>query len=50
MRQENMMIKVILADTHKVVRDGIKAVIERKGKNIKVIGEAANGKDESQYA
>jgi DNA-binding NarL/FixJ family response regulator len=40
-----MSIKVILADDHAVVRDGVKAVIERKGKDIKIIGEAASGKD-----
>jgi DNA-binding NarL/FixJ family response regulator len=40
-----MPIKVILADDHAVVRDGVKAVIERKGKDIKIIGEAASGKD-----
>ena len=40
-----MTIKVILADDHAVVRDGVKAVIERKAKDIKIIGEAENGKD-----
>jgi len=40
-----MAIKVILADDHAVVRDGVKAVIERKGKDIRIIGEAENGKD-----
>ena len=38
-----MVINVILADDHAVVRDGVKAVIERKGKDIKIIGEASNG-------
>ncbi|KPJ61141.1 MAG: hypothetical protein AMJ42_01240 [Deltaproteobacteria bacterium DG_8] len=40
-----MSIKVIIADDHAVVRDGIRAVVERKGKNIKIIGEASNGKE-----
>jgi YesN/AraC family two-component response regulator len=38
-----MKIKVILADDHSIVRDGIKAIIEKKGENIEIIGEAANG-------
>ncbi len=45
-----MAIKVILADDHAVVRDGVKAVIERKGKDIKIIGEAENGKDVLEMA
>jgi len=40
-----MSIEVILADDHSVVRDGIKAVVHRKGKGIKIIGEASNGKE-----
>jgi two-component system, NarL family, response regulator NreC len=40
-----MEIKVILADDHSIVRDGIKAVIEKKGGNIAVIGEASNGNE-----
>lgn len=40
-----MAIKVILADDHAVVRDGVKAVIERKGKDIQIIGEASNGNE-----
>jgi two-component system, NarL family, response regulator NreC len=38
-----MKIKVILADDHSIVRDGIKAVVEKKGDSIQIIGEAANG-------
>jgi len=45
-----MSIKVILADDHAVVRDGVKAVIERKGKDLKIIGEAENGKDVLEMA
>jgi len=40
-----MSIKVILADDHAVVRDGVKAVIERKSKDIRIIGEASNGNE-----
>ncbi len=40
-----MNIKVILADDHEVVREGIKAVIDKKGKDIEIIGEASNGKE-----
>ncbi|MBN2374588.1 response regulator transcription factor [bacterium] len=39
-----MSIKVVLADDHAVVIDGIKAVVERKaGKDIEIIGVASNG-------
>lgn len=38
-----MTIKVILADDHSIVRDGIKAVVDKWGDNIQIIGEAANG-------
>ncbi|UCC94622.1 MAG: response regulator transcription factor [Candidatus Omnitrophota bacterium] len=38
-----MSIRVIIADDHPVAREGIKAVIERKEKDIEVIGEASNG-------
>lgn len=40
-----MSIKVVIADDHSVVRAGMKAVIDRKGKDIEVVGEASNGKD-----
>jgi len=40
-----MKIKVILADDHSIVRDGIKAIIEKKGEHIEIIGEAANGNE-----
>jgi YesN/AraC family two-component response regulator len=39
------MIKVILADDHKIVRDGLKAMIQFSKGNIEVVGEAANGKE-----
>lgn len=40
-----MSIKVILADDHPVVRDGIRAVFNRKAKDIEIIGEAVNGRE-----
>jgi len=40
-----MSIELIIADDHAVVRDGIRAVIEKKAQEIKIIGEASNGKD-----
>jgi len=40
-----MSIRVILADDHAVVRDGIKAIVDRKGKDIIIVGEASNGKE-----
>jgi two-component system, NarL family, response regulator NreC len=40
-----MAIRVILADDHSVVRYGIKAVVDRKGKDITIVGEATNGKE-----
>jgi len=36
---------VIIGDDHNIVREGIKEVIERKAKDIKVIGEASNGNE-----
>ena len=45
-----MSIEVILADDHAVVRDGIKAVVERKGQDIKIVGEASNGKEVLEMA
>jgi transposase-like protein len=41
--------KVILVDDHAVVRDGIKAIVQRLGKNIEVIGEASSGKDLKEW-
>ena len=45
-----MSIEVIIADDHAVVRDGIRAVVERKGDDIKIIGEASNGREVLQMA
>jgi two-component system response regulator NreC len=38
-----MAIRVILADDHTVVRNGIRAIIDRLGKGIEVVGEAGDG-------
>jgi DNA-binding NarL/FixJ family response regulator len=38
-----MIIRVLIADDHPVVRDGLRMTIERSGQNIVVIGEAADG-------
>ncbi len=40
-----MAIQVIIADDHALVRNGLKAIIEKKGQDIRVIGEATNGND-----
>lgn len=38
-----MTIRIIIADDHPVVRDGLRMTIERTGADIAVIGEASNG-------
>ncbi|MCJ7588886.1 MAG: response regulator transcription factor [Candidatus Aminicenantes bacterium] len=40
-----MNIRVVLADDHPVVRAGLKSVIEKSGREITVVREAANGKE-----
>jgi len=42
-----MPFNVILVDDHKLVRDGVKTILER-GSDFKVIGEAENGPDAVQ--
>lgn len=39
------MIKLILADDHKLVRDGLKAVLEESNEDIRVVGEASSGRE-----
>ncbi|MBN1699887.1 MAG: response regulator transcription factor [Spirochaetales bacterium] len=39
-----MGIKIVLADDHKIVREGLRALIERQS-NMEVVGEADNGHD-----
>jgi DNA-binding NarL/FixJ family response regulator len=36
-------ISVIIADDHPLVRDGLRFSIQRSGKNIEIVGEAADG-------
>lgn len=38
-----MPIRVFIADDHPVVRDGLRLSIERKGKDLVVVGEASDG-------
>jgi two-component system, NarL family, response regulator NreC len=38
-----MPIQIILADDHPIVRDGLRAILEREG--FKVVAEASNGRD-----
>lgn len=40
-----MSIRVILADDHPVVRDGLRFCIERSGRDLVVVGEAATGRE-----
>jgi DNA-binding NarL/FixJ family response regulator len=39
------MIRVMLADDHAVVRNGIRAMVEKKTEDISIDGEAADGKE-----
>src|SRR5580658_10523207 len=43
-----MSIKILLADDHEIVRQGLKALLEQKG--YQVVGEAANGHDALKLA
>lgn len=38
-----MSIKVLLADDHMIVRDGLRSLLDRDG-DLEVVGEAANGR------
>lgn len=40
-----MSIRVVVADDHAIVREGIKMVLQNSGKDIKIVGEAENGRD-----
>jgi len=39
-----MSIKIIIADDHKIVREGLKALLEKES-DIEIIGETENGRD-----
>jgi two-component system response regulator NreC len=43
-----MPVHVLIADDHQIVRQGLKALLEREG--FKVVGEAANGQEAVQMA
>ena len=45
-----MTIKVLLADDHPVVRDGLRYIIDNKGEDIKIIGEASDGNEVLEFA
>ena len=44
------MKKIVLADDHAIVRTGVRAVLERLGKDMEVVAEIANGKELVAYA
>ena len=39
----HVSIRVVIADDHPVVRDGLRLTIERSGKDIELVGEASDG-------
>ncbi|MCP4711330.1 MAG: response regulator transcription factor [Planctomycetes bacterium] len=39
-----MSVKILLADDHEIVRYGVRTLLESKGKDWEVVGEAANGR------
>ena len=45
-----MSIRVLIADDHPVVIAGLRATIEKKAEDIKIIGEASNGKEVLEIA
>lgn len=45
-----MSIKVVLADDHSVVLDGIKVIVERNAEDIEIVYRGANGKDVLKFA
>jgi len=44
-----MTIRIVLADDHKITRDGLRALLEQQP-NMKVVGEAENGRDAIRLA
>ena len=45
-----MKRKIVLADDHAIVRNGVRAVLETLGKNLEIVAEVSNGKDLVEYA
>jgi DNA-binding NarL/FixJ family response regulator len=45
-----MSIRVIIADDHPVVREGLRLMIERSGRNIVIVGEASDGMEVLEMA
>ncbi len=39
-----MAIRVLLADDHRILREGLKAILDKSG-DIEVVDEASNGRD-----
>ncbi|MBR4355883.1 MAG: response regulator transcription factor [Elusimicrobiaceae bacterium] len=44
------MKKIVLADDHAIVRTGVRAVLERLGKDMEISAEVSNGKELVAYA
>ena len=44
-----MSISILLADDHKIIRDGLRALLEKE-RDMKVVGEAENGRTTVQFA
>ncbi len=45
-----MNINVVLADDHHLVREGLKSLLQRLSPDIRVVGEASNGKEAFELA
>lgn len=45
-----MKRKIVLADDHAIVRNGVRAVLETLGKDLEIVAEVSNGKDLVEYA
>ena len=43
-----MAFNIVLVDDHKLVRDGVRTILER-GSEFRVVGEAENGHDRRQF-
>ena len=43
-----MDIRILLVDDHKILRDGLKSIID-KVSNIKIIGEASDGREAIKF-